>query len=339
MKRFPYNAVLFILAIVMLLAYFAAGLRARPEEYGVWDTIRDGQRAIWTAQENSGVGLSREADRLKTGFIGVEWSPLTTTLGSLEAKRTSANPLWALRFIDWFDELGMRKGDRVVIYSSASFPAALFSAIAAAEARGLEIMLSVSLGSSTWGANREEFPWPLMEKTLREGGFIKARASFYTPGGARETGREFTRETLALLERLSEESGIPLVMTETLDEMIRYKSLRLTEFGPKLLISIGGSNANLGDSPDAAEIPNGLLLPKKTESFVTGGGVIAEALRAGIPVVNMLGFRKLALEAGIPWDAGVFARRGHRPGLFASLFGLAVFCAVMVKYKRWTWGA
>lgn len=338
MKRLPYNARLALLAGVMTLLWLLGGLAVRTEEYRLWNVVRNGQRALWAKQQETGVKLSPDEDKLKTGFIGLEWSPLTTTLGSIEAKRTSANPLWTSRFIEWFDELNLKKGDRVVISSSASFPAMLFSAIAAAEERGLKVLLSVSLGSSTWGANREEFPWPLMERTLFEGGFIKTRAAFYTPGGAAETGREFPPETLSLLKSLSAESGTPLIIAKTLDEVIKYKSRRFREFEPKLLISIGGSNANLGDSVDAAEIPNGLLLPRDASAFPTGDGVIAEALRSGLPVLNILNFRKLAEEAGIPWDAGVFMKSRPRLTPWTALAGLAAFFGILFTHKRWGWG-
>lgn len=337
MKHFPYNARLPLLAIIMLLLWLIGSLHARAEGNRLWGMVRNGQSVLWEKQEEMGLDLSQNEDWLKTGFIGVEWSPMTTTLGSLEAKRTSANPLWALRFTEWFDELGLKRGDKVAVFSSASFPGMLFSALAAAEERGLEVLLSVSLGASMWGANREEFPWPLMETTLREGGFIKTHAAFYTPGGAAEVGREFTPETMSLLHRLSEETETPLVVGETLDDVIKYKSQRLHEFKPKLLISIGGSNANLGDSADASEIPNGLLLPGGHSASPIGDGLIGDALRAEVPVLNVLNLRGLAEEAGIPWDARVFTKIRPKPRVWVAFAGLAVFFAFLFTHKRWTW--
>ena len=337
MSKLPYNIRLLLLAVFMLLLWLACALSARPEEERLWNVVRSGQTALWEKQLEMGISLSEKDDKLKTGFIGVEWSSLTTTLGSAEAKRTSANPLWTARFLDWFDELGLKKGDKIAIFSSASFPAMLFSAIAAAEDRGLEILLSVSLGASTWGANREEFPWPLMEMTLSNGGFIKTRSAFYTPGGGAEIGGGYEPEVMRLLGRLSEEVKIPLIITRSLDEAIRYKSRRLAEFEPKLFVSIGGSNANLGASPDAAEIPNGLLLPHDVAFFSIGDGVIAEALRRGVPVLNILNIRKLALEAGIPWDTGLFIRIRHKLRPWAAFTGLTAFFAVLFTHKRWAW--
>ena len=96
------------------------------EEERVWDTIRTGQHSLWNEQLRRGIELSAEEDKMKTGFIGVEWSPLTTTLGDLEAKKTAANPMWGIQCLRWFDALHLKAGDRIAITSSSSFPALLF---------------------------------------------------------------------------------------------------------------------------------------------------------------------------------------------------------------------
>lgn len=337
MRRFPYNTRLVLLALFMLALWFVCGFWTTRREDEVWHTIRGGQAALWQEQIKSGVVLSPVDDKLKTGFIGVEWSNLTTTLGSLEAKRTSADPLWAAQFLDWFDQLGLKAGDPVVIYSSSSFPAILFSAVVAAESANLRVLLAVSLGSSTWGANREDFPWPSMWNTLIGGGYVKTRPVFYTPGGAAEAGSNLEPEIMQMFSRISAEAGIPLIIPRTLGEAVDYKSEMMIEFAPKLFISIGGSNANLGDSADAAEIPNGLLLPNDTASYPRGEGIISRALISGIPTLNILNIRQLAAESGIPWDPAVFIKRRRSPSPWAALLALVVFSVAIGTHKRWTW--
>lgn len=337
MRRLPYNARLVLLASFLFLLWFACGFRIQPEESRLWNTVRNGQNALWDKQAQAGIALSDADDKLRTGLIGAEWSPLTTTLGSLEAKRTSCNPLWAAQFLDWFDKLGLKPGDRIVIYSSSSFPGLLFSAIAAAESRRLDILLAVSLGSSTWGANRPEFPWPRMSETLLAGGYIKTRAAFYTPGGAAESGRDLSPESMLMFREISDAEGIPLVIPGTIENAVSFKVQKMIEFEPKLFISIGGSHANLGDSADAAEIPNGLLLPAGPVSFPTGDGVIAAALSSGIPTLNILNIKKLALESGIPWDPDAFIKMRYRLNPWFALPGLLVFAAVLATHKRWEW--
>jgi poly-gamma-glutamate system protein len=342
MTRCNYNRRLTFLAVFLALLWLAGGLLTA-EQRRVWDTVRNAQRALWSEalwsealrsaqQVNARVPVLLEHDPLRTGLIGVEWSPLTTTLGEPDVKRTSCNPLWAVQYLRWFDELGLKKGDRVVLYTSSSFPAFALSALVAAEERGLDVLFSVSLGSSMWGANREEFPWPAMARVLRKNGFIRTPTAFYTPGGSGDSGRDFSAETMELLKRLVDEEGAPFVVPGSFEEAVRFKTERLLAWEPKLFINVGGGQASLGNSAEI--MPSGLLLPGRESA---GDGVIANALRAGIPVLHMLGVRKLAEESGIPWDAGTFVKVKPLSHPLWPGVGLMVFFAVLYTHKRWHW--
>ncbi|HOO65037.1 MAG TPA: hypothetical protein PK364_14125 [Synergistaceae bacterium] len=52
-----------------------------------------------------GYVFSKELDPYKIGFVGEEFSPLTTTLGDEKDKRTSAHPLFAVALGECFEEL------------------------------------------------------------------------------------------------------------------------------------------------------------------------------------------------------------------------------------------
>jgi poly-gamma-glutamate system protein len=141
---------------------------------------------------------------------------------------------------------------------------------------------------------------------------------------------------MELLRRLAEEENVPFFVPGDLEEAVRFKTERLLAWKPELFINIGGGEASLGNS--GTPIPNGLLPPPKEGADLPGeGGVIAEALRAGIPVLHMLGVKKLAEENGIPWDAGVFVKMkpGRRP--FWAFAALTLFFAVLYSHKRWLW--
>ncbi|GHS98999.1 poly-gamma-glutamate system protein [Synergistales bacterium] len=332
----PYNARLVLLAAFLAALWFGGGFKAlKREELRLWNLVRAGQNALWERQISVGVPLSAEDDRLKTGFIGLDWSPLTTTLGSLDAKRASCNPLWAVQCLRWFDDLGIKRGDRIAIYSSASFPGLLFSALAAAESRGLDVLLVVSLGSSTWGANRTEFPWPKMHRTLSGGGFVRTRPKFYTLGGGGERGGGIAPEAIDALSEMSRKDGVPLVVPRDIRDAVRIKSEALLEFAPKLMINIGGSSANLGNSESAADIPPGLLRPDRKDKISVGDGVIARALGSGIPVLHLLNMRRLSLENGIPYDASRFSPMAARTTPMTAIAALVAFAVVLFTHRRW----
>ena len=124
-------------ALCALWAAQRAPLNA--EESRLYHKVESAQAFLWDALEQGGISLDVKADPYRSGFIGVEWSVTTTTLGSLEAKRCATDPLWAVRALRWFDAQGLREGDRIAVLASSSFPGLLYSVLAAAEAPVSEV--------------------------------------------------------------------------------------------------------------------------------------------------------------------------------------------------------
>lgn len=325
-------------ALCALWAAQRAPLNA--EESRLYHKVESAQAFLWDALEQGGISLDVKADPYRSGFIGVEWSVTTTTLGSLEAKRCATDPLWAVRALRWFDAQGLREGDRIAVLASSSFPGLLYSVLAAAEARGLRVDLAVSLGSSTWGANRPEAPWPVLAGILRRGGFLglDAKPAFYTLGGEEENGFGMPEEARALLAEAARLDDVELFRNATLDEAVDRK-MRLiggdgSEPPAKLVVSVGGSEGNIGTDPAAMSLMSGVLAPG--EGPHAGNGVIGMALRAGRPVLYLLNLRVLAEAEGIGWEERrpEFAARGSA---MASVLGVALFSLVMATHRRWTW--
>ncbi len=334
----PMRLMLLTAALCALWAAQRAPLNA--EESRLYHKVESAQAFLWDALEQGGISLDVKADPYRSGFIGVEWSVTTTTLGSLEAKRCATDPLWAVRALRWFDAQGLREGDRIAVLASSSFPGLLYSVLAAAEARGLRVDLAVSLGSSTWGANRPEAPWPVLAGILRRGGFLglDAKPAFYTLGGEEENGFGMPEEARALLAEAARLDDVELFRNATLDEAVDRK-MRLiggdgSEPPAKLVVSVGGSEGNIGTDPAAMSLMSGVLAPG--EGPHAGNGVIGMALRAGRPVLYLLNLRVLAEAEGIGWEERrpEFAARGSA---MASVLGLALFSLVMATHRRWTW--
>ncbi len=334
-RSLPQRLMLLSLALLALFLLGQGASALGPEEKRALSAIRSGQRVLW--QEMAAKGLTDPVhDPDKTGFIGLNWSATSTTLGSLPAKRNACDPLWGARTLRWFDSLGLRRGDRVLVLSSASFPGLLYAVLAAAEARGLDIDLVVSLGSSEWGANRPEAPWPVLAHILRGHGLLKTKARFYTLGGDNENGGGMPEEGVEALENAAREEGVPLVRAPGLEAVMEHKLALLEPLDrprAKLVINIGGSHANLGRDEAVTSLRNGLLFPK--EAPAAGDGVIARTLKQGVPVLHLLHLRSLARKAGIDYET-------RRPGFQsrsvpAALAGLALFSLVLGTHRRWSW--
>ena len=93
--------------------------------------------AVRGYREELGLPLS-PGDFHKTGLIGEEYTDITTTLGSIEAKRTAADPDMAALLVRMFSEAGLRSGDRVGAGFSGSFPSLNLAVLCACD--GLNYM-------------------------------------------------------------------------------------------------------------------------------------------------------------------------------------------------------
>ena len=339
MNNFPASAQLKLVLLAVALAglwYLASPASVTQEERLLWEQVRAAQLHLAEWRQDAGTASDAKNDPWDCGLIGVEWSGITTTLGDLEAKRAACNPAWAVRFSRWYLEQGLSEGDRIAIYSSGSFPGLVLNALAAAEAMELDPLLIVSLGASTWGANHPEIPWPELASELRHAGFINKRSDYYTLGGDEELGHGMAPEGEAILRQAATAAGVELLEAESLGEMIEIKSQILEEHQPRLLVSIGGSHANMGDDSGVLTLPTGPVSPDQASK--AGNGVIAFALENGIPVIHMLNIKALSARAGIPYDSAPGRMEPAEVNAAWSLLGLVLFFTVVLRHRRWKLG-
>ena len=336
MKYFSLTAQVKLLALALAMAvlwYFAAASVLTAEERLLWEKVRSAQLHLSQWREHNGTAAAIEDDPWNCGMIGLEWSGITTTLGELSSKRTACNPAWAIQFKRWFSDLDLKAGDPIAIYSSGSFPGLLLNAIAAAEAMELEPLLIVSLGASTWGANHPDVPWPVLAGELRRSGFIRKRADYYTLGGGAELGHGLPPEGEALLREAAAGASVEVLTATSLEAMVTLKTELMQAHRPRVLISIGGSQANLGDALDVLKLSPGLV--PATQLGVAGNGVIGAAMQNHIPVIHMLNMKSLGNMTGIPYDTEPRQVAPRRVSAWWSIVGVVLFFAVLLRHRRW----
>jgi poly-gamma-glutamate system protein len=315
------------------LWYLAATAAMTPDELRQWERVRAAQLHLSQWRQGSGGTVDAAEDRWNCGLIGMEWSSISTTLGDPSAKRTACNPAWAVSLSRWFIDLGLKPGDPIAIYSSGSFPGFLLSVLVAAEAMELKPLLIVSLGSSSWGANDPAAPWPVLAAELRHKGFIRTPADYYTLGAGAELGQGLSPEGEALLRSAAQEAGVELLTAPGLAEMIFRKTDLMVQHQARLLVSIGGSQANLGDGLEILKLQPGLV--QVDEKSNAGNGVIAKALQAGIPVIHMLNVKALSEFSGIPYDSRPRKVAPVKVSVGLSLAGTIIFIIVLWRHRRW----
>jgi len=273
----------------------------------------------YVAQHCRDEGISFEVglDPNGTCVVGPEHTELFTSLGQLEAKRTTTTPDMAGLLAHLLSEAGVEEGNYVAIGASGSFPALLVATLTAVEALGAEPVTILSLGASSFGATRPAFHLLDLYGLLEARGFVSAPPSAVSLGGSGDVGAEFDPTFRDGLLRGLLESDVPVLQNPDLRANV-VERLAIYGFGttgrePVVFVNIGGAEVNLGISPRILDVPAGLVGgPVAEESRASGEpvdlppehqrGVLFEMAFLGVPVIHLLHLRGLALRYGLPWD-------------------------------------
>lgn len=301
----------------------------------------DAIRAVRECAESRPAGIDPRSDVNRTGFIGLESSPITTSPGHLEAKRTSTNPNFAAAVVRMLKEAGVGRGDPVAVGASGSFPALGVATLAAIRALEAKPVLILSLGASNWGANDPAFTGLEILDCLRRGGVLDVRPVALAVGGENDDGSDMSAEGRALLSGKIEASGLPFLREPDLAANVRRRMAFYREGAGtssiKAFVNVGGSWANMGtDSrvlemkPGFAESPPAVPAPEKR-------GVIQEMTSRRIPVIHLLYVKGLADRYGLSWDPVPLPRPGEgllfapaaRPSAFTAVLALAYIAIVV----------
>jgi poly-gamma-glutamate system protein len=305
--------------------------------------------AIKDCRERPGVEVDRETDPNATGLIGLERSAITTSLGSLEAKRTTTNPNFAGLAVSLLHEAGARRGDAVAVGASSSFPALIVATLSAAKVMGLEPLVISSLGASEFGANIPAFNWIDMENCLRAAGVLAISPLARAVGGDEDVGRDMSPEGRALLESRIRESGVPFLEEP---DLARNIELRMKLYGEgagtrpiKAFVNIGGSWANMGTNAEVLKLRPGLasvvFVPPPAER-----GVLQAMAAEKIPVIHLLNIKGLCERYGLPWDPRPLPRPGEGriyrdaagktwpSAVLSTMYILSIFVVLVTTRRR-----
>jgi len=336
---------LFILAIDL---FFGGGSSLRRDMTAAARLMAWAEETLRDCRAEKGVPLDEAADPNRTALIGLESSPVTTSLGSLAAKRTAANPDFAGLVVLLLDEAGVRPGDAVAVGASSSFPSLVIATLAAARALGVEPLVISSLGASEWGANIPAFTWLDMEACLRRAGVLEVRPIALAVGGDEDVGRDMSPAGRELLRTRIRESGLPFIEEPGLAANVRERLRRFEEAaaGRRIgaFVNVGGSWANIGTNAEVLKLRPGLV----DDVFVPGPaerGVLQEMAARRVPVIHLLNVKGLCERYGLPWDprplptpgAGALYRRPALRGRVVTWLSAAyilLMAAFLVSRKR-----
>jgi len=257
--------------------------------------------ALRHAMNRNGDKIDSHTDPNRTGFIGLELTPLTTSLGSLVSKRTATNPRFASVVRSMLIQAGVKAGENVAIVASGSFPSLILASVLAAESLPAQPLLISSIGSSTWGANRTDWTWLDMERVFLAAGIIQTRTYMTGLGGSADQGPQLFESGVAVAFQAAHRNGVPVLRTENLNKAIEQRLALFMARKPVALINVGGSHVALGGCPHGHTYPGGLIKDRIACNH-PDRGLIIRFLEADVPVINMLNIPALARKHGLKID-------------------------------------
>lgn len=311
----------FLVAWALLLSWIVVSL---PGDQAALEAARVQAKVIQAVHKGAidrGLAIDLESDRHGTGLIGEACTGLTSTQGSLSAKRTAATPDAAALLVALLRETGVGAGSLVAVNASGSFPGFALAAISACGALGADAVIVLSIGSSSWGANRPEYTVLDMFMAAAEAGAwpagYPAGIAALSPGGSDDRGLDLDPQALEPVLARAAALGIPVLRPLSLDEAVssRMVLFRAGE-DPDVLLTIGGNYAATGADP-ALSLLSGVIRPAESSGLDQpgGSGLLQEFLRAGQPVIQVLNIKDLSARYGLPYDPVVVLDVG-RSGVY-----------------------
>ena len=298
--------------LVSLSVYALVQVYAPPRRLHYSDEMLEAARIMSKAValvgnhfDRTGIPIDETVDPNHTGLVGPEHSELATTLGQLEAKRTTTNPNMAGLVVHLLREAGVTAGDCVAVGCSASFPGLMVATLAATRAMDVRPIVILSLGASSFGGTRVDFNLLDIYELLLRGGISAFPPAAASLGGEQDIAAELEESVRQRLIGQIRESGITFVYEPDLQKNVSRRMQIYRESsgssGISAFVNIGGSHVNLGTSELALALKPGLNtrleIPAKPER-----GVIFEMAARGIPCIHLLFIRGLAMKYGLPWD-------------------------------------
>ncbi len=308
--------------------------------------------AVSDCRRQNGSGLDHKSDLNLTGLIGREYSEITTSLGQLEAKRTTTNPNFAGLVVMLLKKAGVKRGDTIAVGASGSFPALIIAVLSAAEAMELNPLVICSLGASQWGANDPHFHWLKIQDCLDAKGMFEVKPVALSLGGDRDTGDNMLPAGRSILKEAVKQSGLLFIeepdLKTNVEKKMRIYDTDAAEAEIRAFINIGGNVSNMGTDEEILKVKPGLTDIHNFPPPEKRGLLFAMAYR-GIPVIHLLFIRGLAEEYGLPWDPVPLPQPGEgelyqhiRENskwflLLGIVYLLSIIC-VLIFRRNWKYG-
>lgn len=345
MRKLPRTSIAAAAAVLLLaVALTFSGVKRAPapdyeQKLAAAELMRACMDRIRSYKEEAGLTLAEE-DIHGTWLIGAPYTMVTTTIGALEAKRTTANPDMAALAVQLLREAGVKPGDRVGAAFSGSFPGLNLAVLSACQVMEVDLAYICSAGSSTYGANQPELTFPEMAHRLVEDGLLSQDGIAVSMGGDFDCGMEMypdlRDEILTRLKNL----GPPLIWEEDYQTNLTLRRTYYEEGGPiRCFIGVGGSVTTLGLVED--QLDCGVTQPYTIQTVTKNSGLMEIYNAEGLPVIHLLNVKRLAADYGLAFDPQQLPPPGESAVYFTAQYpwhwaagGLAAAVGLLLPGRR-----
>lgn len=203
-------------------------------------------------------------DIYNTGLIGVNNSSITTIQdydsSMVKSKLLTTHPNFSAILVELFYEAEIQSGDTIAVSMTGSFPGANIALLSVCETMNITPIIISSAGSSSWGANRKDLSWPIIESFLHNQKILNKTSIAYSMGGDNDNGYNLPDRGIEILESVIPDNVVFVNELNLLDNIeIKSTLFKQTSSNYSMYVNIGGGASSLGSGNDKDTLQVGLI--------------------------------------------------------------------------------
>jgi len=347
------STLFFIALFNIFMVYMAVNSSTKIEQSGIEDRIA-ATKKMHTILENMKDEFSNKQpnDIYNSGILGIEKSSITSLSDLDESmlfpKQTTTHPHFAGLVAALFQEAELSKGDTIAVSMTGSFPGANIALHSACMVMDITPVIMTSISSSSWGANIENFSWPVMETYLINSKLIESKSVAYSIGGRDDIGGQIDSLGIDMIVSIAYDAtddGIIFINQPTLKENIAKKIdlFRNKSNDYAAYINIGGGAASMGKGVFKDTVKAGLITSLDAEymnlyGFKESIGyqfIKPEKEYSQVPIINIKNIKNLTKslfksDGKIEMYEGPLFYKYYRYNPFVILLGLFLTLSLII---------
>jgi len=319
---------LFLIACLSVTSvYFVSQSNTYIEKDGIDDKIKATeimQSYINSIKKSNLISISDE-DLYRSGLIGLESSNITTVFSGdnknfLNSKIACTHPNFSALIVHLFKEAEISFGDTVAVSMTGSLPGANLAFLATCEALGVSPVILSSVGSSSWGANRDEFTWLDIESYLYQKKLINHKSLAVSIGGENDLGENLTDKGIEIIEENIISNNFDLInensLKENIDSKMNMYERKLPIENYSAFINIGGGSSSIGFGSAKDSMKVGVLFPIEIDDIIDNNKFFNPSLaynfmNRGVAFINIKSINVLGKDWGLyPPDKSIDINSG-----------------------------